>query len=122
MEQLCDVNKAAFRATLDSELRSSINGMDLNSRDAKKMNLIINLLLSSQNQEMRNEVQGIFQEHIKDFDQLQKDQYFILMAEDNNIPVLMSLIQSGANINARDNRFGHYGKTALHTMLLKIAT
>jgi ankyrin repeat protein len=108
LEHLYNVGQDRFTATFRQKL-----SRDLYSDDAKKMNLILSLLLKSQDKDMANTASEIFTNHVENFTKEEKDQYFILMAEANYTGLFDPLIKAGADVNARDNRAGHAGITAL---------
>ncbi len=113
LESLYHIDRNRFIAALQSKLATDITS-DLYSNDAKKTNLMLQLLLASQDESVAEATKEIFQAHLGRFDQEIKDQYLILMAEENHAHLLPALIGAGANVNADDNRPGHANKTALH--------
>ena len=113
LESLYHTDRDRFNLALQSKLTADITD-NLYDNDANKTNLMLSLLLASQDEAVAEATKEIFQDHVAEFNQEIKDQYLILMAEQRHSPLLTALKNTGADVNAHDVRFGHNEDTALH--------
>lgn len=117
LESLHDKNKGNFIELFTSTLTAGVIINNEFSLEGEKHALLLNLVFSSQNQEFVEEASKIFRTYFSRFTKKHannlKNNYFILAAENSYHALGDVLIKSGADIDARDKREGHFGKTAL---------